>query len=102
MSENVINEAVVEEETVTQSPAEEAVEAEDTMKYYRVDSSHWPLNLEFKSKIKLEEGQCFRIKEHDGNRPYPTRLKVTAVSDTQSYDGTVVEILEVDTDVEPF
>lgn len=76
--------------------------SDNQMMYYRVDSSHWPLNLEFKSKIKLEEGQCFRIKSHDGTRPYPTRLKVTAVSDTQSYNGTVVEIFEVDTDVEPF
>ena len=76
--------------------------SETTMKYYHVESSHWPMSLEFKSKIPLNEGQCFRIKSHDGTRPYPTRLKVTKVSDTQSYHGTVVEILEVDTDVEPF
>ena len=72
------------------------------MYFYKVKSSHWPMELEFKSKIRLNEGQCFRIKNHDGTRSYPTRLKVTKVSDTQSYHGTVVEILEVDTDVESF
>lgn len=76
--------------------------SETTMKYYHVESSHWPMNMEFKSKVQLNEGQCFRIKSHDGTRQYPTRLKVTEVSDTQSYHGTVVEIFEVDTDVEPF
>lgn len=72
------------------------------MFYYKVESSHWPMNLEFKSKIKLTEGQCFRIKSHDGGREYPTRFKVLSVSDTPSYSGTIVEMLDVDSNVEPF
>ena len=72
------------------------------MFYYRVESSHWPMNLEFKSNIKMEVGQCFRILKHDGLRPYPTRFKVLSVSDTPEYKGTVVEILEADLTVEPF
>ena len=72
------------------------------MKYYKVESSHWPMNLEFKSNIELKVGQCFRITNHDGLRSYPTRFKVLSVSDTPEYKGTVVEILEVDTAVEPF
>jgi hypothetical protein len=72
------------------------------MFYYKVESSHWPNNLEFKSKIPLTEGQCFRIKNHDGSRDYPTRFKVLKVSDTPEYSGTVVEILSVDTEVESF
>ena len=72
------------------------------MFYYKVESSHWQNELEFKSKIQLTEGQCFRIKTHDGLRSYPTRFKVTKVSDVPTYSGTVVEILEVDTEVESF
>lgn len=72
------------------------------MKYYKVESSHWPMNLEFKSEILLESGQCFRIKEHDGLRSYPTRFKVLKVSDTPEYTGTLVEIKKVDLDVEKF
>jgi hypothetical protein len=58
--------------------------------------------LEFKSKIPLTEGQCFRIKEHDGLGNYPTRFKVLRVSNTPEYFGTLVEILGVDTEVEKF
>lgn len=72
------------------------------MKYYLLESSHWPNTLEFKSKIDLKEGQCFRITTHDGFRDYPTRFKVVEVSDTQKFSGTVVEILSVDTEVESF
>lgn len=72
------------------------------MFYYTVESSHWPNNLEFKSTIKMEEGQYFRITRHDGYRTYPTRFKVLSVSDTPTYSGTVVEIFDVDTNVEPF
>lgn len=72
------------------------------MTYYKVESSHWPMNLEFKSNIQLTEGQCFRIREHDGFRDYPTRFKVLKVSDTPEYDGTIVEIKDVDLSVEPF
>lgn len=76
--------------------------SDNQMMYYKVESSHWPMNLEFKSKLKLEEGQCFRIKEHDGFRDYPTRFKVLKVSDTPEYQGTLVEMLSVDTEVDPF
>ena len=72
------------------------------MLYYKVESSHWPMELEFKSKIQLTEGQCFRIKRHDGVREYPTRFKVLKVSDTPTYTGTLVEMLDVDTSVDPF
>ena len=72
------------------------------MKYYKVKSSHWPMNLEFKSKIELPVGQCFRITSHDGLRKYPTRFKVLSVSDTPEYNGTAVEILDVDLTVEQF
>ncbi len=72
------------------------------MFYYKVESSHWKNDLEFKSKIQLTEGQCFRIKKHDGLNNYPTRFKVKSVSDTSEYSGTVVEILEVDTTVDTF
>lgn len=72
------------------------------MYYYKVESSHWPMNLEFKSNIKMEVGQCFRITSHDGLRTYPTRFKVLSVSDTPEYKGTVVEILSVDLNVEQF
>lgn len=72
------------------------------MKYYKVESSHWSMNLEFKSKIEMKEGQCFRILSHDGIRPYPTRFKVLTVSDTPTYSGTIVEILDADLNVESF
>ena len=72
------------------------------MFYYTVESSHWPMNLEFMSSIKMEVGQCFRITKHDGLRSYPTRFKVLSVSDTPMYKGNVVEILDADLNVEPF
>ena len=72
------------------------------MYYYKVESSHWSMNLEFKSKIVLTEGQCFRIKSHDGLKSYPTRFKVISVSDTPEYDGTIVEMFDVDTEVDKF
>jgi hypothetical protein len=72
------------------------------MFYYKVESSHWPMNLEFKSKIQLTEGQCFRITQHDGLRSYPTRFKVLKVSDTPEYSGTLVEMLSVDLNVDQF
>jgi hypothetical protein len=72
------------------------------MYYYTVESSHWPMDLEFKSKIELKEGQCFRILSHDGQRPYPTRFKVLSVSESPSYSGTIVEILDADLMVEAF
>lgn len=72
------------------------------MFYYKVESSHWPMDLEFKSKIKLTEGQCFRITEHNGSRPYPTRFKVKSVSDDPTYSGTIVEILNLDLNVDTF
>ena len=72
------------------------------MKYYTVESSHWPMNLEFKSKLELREGQCFRITKHDGMKTYPTRFKVLSVSETPAYSGTIVEILDADLRVESF
>jgi hypothetical protein len=72
------------------------------MFYYKVKSSHWQNDLEFKSKIQLTEGQCFRITKHDGLNSYPTRFKVLSISDTPSYPGTIVEMLEVDTTVDKF
>ena len=72
------------------------------MFYYTVKSSHWPMTLEFKSKIKMKEGQYFRILKHDGLKSYPTRFKVLIASDTPTFGGTIVEITEVDTNVEPF
>ena len=72
------------------------------MFYYKVRSSHWPMNLEFKSKIKMEKGQCFRITSHDGTRDYPTRFMVLEVSDTPEFSGHIVEILTADLSVEPF
>ena len=72
------------------------------MKYYIVESSHWPNNLEFKSKIDLKEGQCFRITSHDGLKSYPTRFKVKKISDTPTYTGTIVEVLGADLEVETF
>lgn len=72
------------------------------MFYYTVESSHWPMTLEFKSKIEMKEGQCFRITRHDGLRQYPTRFKVTRVSDTPAYSGPIIEIFDADLNVEPF
>jgi hypothetical protein len=72
------------------------------MFYYTVESSHWPMNLEFKSKIEMKEGQCFRITSHDGLRSYPTRFKVLSVSEVPEYKGLIVEILSADLNVEPF
>lgn len=72
------------------------------MFYYTVESSHWPNNLEFKSKIEMKEGQCFRITKHNGYRNYPTRFKVLSVSEFPKFSDDDVEILEVDINVEPF
>lgn len=73
------------------------------MFYYTVASSHWPRNLEFKSKIELKEGQCFRILSHSNlMKSYPTRFKVISVSDTPAFDGPLVEITDVDLNVEAF
>lgn len=73
------------------------------MFYYTVESSHWPMNLEFKSKIEMKEGQCFRITSHDGLRQYPTRFKVLSISENPTYlAGNIVEILDADLNVEPF
>lgn len=72
------------------------------MFYYTVESSHWPMNLEFKSKIEMKEGQCFRILSHDGLRQYPTRFKVLSVSENPTYSGNIVEILDADLNVESF
>jgi hypothetical protein len=72
------------------------------MFYYLVESSHWTNHLEFKSKIPLKEGQCFRITSHDGSNNYPTRFKILSVSETPKYAGQLVEIQTVDLNVEPF
>lgn len=72
------------------------------MFYYKVKSSHWPMDLEFKSRIKMDKGQCFRITSHDGFRDYPTRFKVMEVSDTPTYTGNIIEIKTADLNVEPF
>lgn len=72
------------------------------MFYYKVESSHWPMELEFKSKISLHEGQCFRIIKHDGWRAYPTRFKVLSISDHPRFSGPLVELLEVDLTVDTF
>jgi hypothetical protein len=66
------------------------------MFYYKVESSHWKNDLEFKSNIPLTEGQCFRIKRHDGLREYPTRFKVIGISIEPIYSGTIVEIKSMD------
>ena len=72
------------------------------MFYYVVESSHWPNNLEFKSKIEMKEGQCFRILSHDGFRKYPTRFKVLSVSNNPTLSGNIIEILDADLTVESF
>jgi hypothetical protein len=72
------------------------------MFYYTVESSHWPMDLEFRSTIPLKEGQCFRITSHDGERQYPTRFKVKSISDSPKFNGRIVTINSVDLEVEPF
>lgn len=72
------------------------------MFYYTVESSHWPMTLEFKSKIEMKEGHCFRILSHDGFRSYPTRFKVLTVSETPTFSGDIVEIIDADLSVDPF
>ena len=72
------------------------------MFYYTVKSSHWPMTLEFKSKIEMKEGQCFRILSHDGSKQYPTRFKVLTVSENPTYSGDIVEIIDADLSVDPF
>ena len=73
------------------------------MFYYTVESSHWPMTLEFKSNIEMKEGQCFRITSHSNLlKNYPTRFKVIGVSDQSTFNGPIVEITDVDLNVEPF
>ena len=73
------------------------------MFYYTVESSHWPMTLEFKSEIEMKEGQCFRVTGHSSLlKNYPTRFKVIKISDTPTFQGPIVEITDVDTNVEPF
>lgn len=72
------------------------------MFYYLVQSSHWPMELEFRSDICLDVGDCFRILTHSGTRSYPTRFKVISVSDRPTFSGPVVEIHSLDRNVEPF
>lgn len=73
------------------------------MFYYTVASSHWPMNLEFKSEIELKEGQCFRITGHSNlMKNYPTRFKVLSVADQPTFSGPIVEITDLDMNVEPF
>ena len=72
------------------------------MFYYLVESSHWPMKLEFRSDIVLDVGQCFRILSHDGDRSYPTRFKVLSVSENPTYTGRIVTINSVDLKVESF
>lgn len=72
------------------------------MFYYKVESSHWPMELEFKSNIQLNEGQCFRILKHDGWRSYPTRFKVLKTLETPTFSGPHVELLDVDLNVDTF
>lgn len=70
--------------------------------YIKVISSHWPMPLEFKSQLSFTVGECFRIAAHTGTKKYPTRFKVIEVSDKPSYQGALVEILQVETGVDPF
>lgn len=70
--------------------------------YYKVQSSHWLTDLEFKSKTKMKVGQCFRILSHTGTKSYPTRFKVKSVSETPDFPGTIVEMLSVDLTVDEF
>lgn len=72
------------------------------MFYYKLSSSHWPREFEFKSELDLEVGQCFRIIGHNSYRAYPTRFKVLEKSETPHYSGELITITDVDTSVEPF
>ena len=73
------------------------------MFYYTVESSHWHMTLEFKSTIRMEVGQCFRITSHSNlMKSYPTRFKVLSVADHPTFNGPIVEITDVDLSVEPF
>lgn len=72
------------------------------MWYYKVKSSHWTNDLEFKSELSLGIGQCFRISRHSGTHTYPTRFKVLSKSESPEYSWNIVEIFEVDTEVEKF
>jgi hypothetical protein len=60
------------------------------------------MDLEFRSEIKMDVGQCFRILSSNGGRVYPTRFKVLEIADTSSYTGHIVTINEVDLNVDPF
>lgn len=72
------------------------------MIYYVVKSSHWPGTYEFRSEIKMDVGQCFRILSSNGGRPYPTRFKVLEVNETSNYPRPIVTINTVDLTVDPF
>lgn len=72
------------------------------MYYYRVESSHWSCILEFKSKVKMNLDQCFRITDHNGTGKYPTRFKVIGISTVPTYSGTIVEITGLDLTVDKF
>lgn len=72
------------------------------MYYYKLESSHWKGLLEFKSKSKLDLGQCFRITSHDGTKNYPTRFKVISISTQPDYTGQIVEIFSIDLTVDQF
>lgn len=72
------------------------------MFYYKLSSSHWHIEFEFKSELDLEVGQCFRITGHNGYRAYPTRFKVLEKTETPHYPGELITITDVDTSVEPF
>ena len=72
------------------------------MFYYIVKSSHWPGTYEFKSEIKMDVGQCFRILSNDGERRYPTRFKVLDIKDTPTTSRWIVTVKEADLNVEQF
>ena len=73
------------------------------MKYYTVQSSHWPGTYEFRSsEVDLKVGDFFRILKSDGGRVYPTRFKVLEVNETSNNPKWIVTIHEVDMRVEPF
>jgi hypothetical protein len=61
------------------------------------------MTLEFKSKIEMKEGQCFRITGHSNlMKSYPTRFKVVQVLNQPTFSGPIVEITDVDLNVDPF